>query len=143
MEDRVRNIVRSAAVLFIAAACSSPTADRTVSNAVTAGTPVEVSLRVGEGVRVDSVLSVDLLSVSNDSRCAVDVVCVWVGTAAVELGLTMGDGPTRTDTLWTTFHADTTFAGYAIALLELAPEPHSGRKILPGDYVVRLAIGRE
>jgi hypothetical protein len=130
-------------MLALLAACGSPTGDRGVTTRVTAGAPVDVTLHIGDEVMVDSALRLSLLSVSNDSRCPVDVLCVWVGTAAIELGLAVGSGPTVPDTLWTTFHEATSFEGYDVTLQSLLPEAHTQHPIQPAEYEVHLSIARQ
>lgn len=78
-----------------------------------------------------------------DSRCPSDVVCVWEGEGKVELGLTMGDGPTVPVELNTLGPRTATYAGFTITLLALDPYPVSTQPHVPGDYVVALRVSAD
>lgn len=78
-----------------------------------------------------------------DSRCPVDVTCVWQGDAHVKLDAIQPPGGTRQIDLHTSLEpGDAQFAGYRILLLDIAPDPVSTAPIRPQDYSVRLAISR-
>lgn len=102
----------------------------------------EISIRYGEEVAVSgSVLRVAFEQVLSDSRCPVDVECVWQGNAEVELGIRAGMGPTHPLRLNTAL--DPRFADWndvRIRLLELKPAPRSDTRIQLEDYTVRLKL---
>ncbi len=100
-------------------------------------------LAPGQEVRV-GILGVAFLEVSSDSRCPTDVVCVWAGDAAVEIGLSAGEGPTHPFTLHTLSYpaSSVEFGGYRVTLLELAPQPISTRPIPPDGYRAHLQVTR-
>lgn len=101
------------------------------------------SLRVGQEVRPDAVLRIAFLSVRNDSRCPVDVMCVWAGNAEVEIGVTFGMGPTRPYVLNTTLDPRSLDLGaYRITLAGLEPAPVSTSPILPGAYIATFRLQR-
>lgn len=82
-----------------------------------------------------------LSEVKDDSRCAVDVVCVWQGDATAEIGLWVGTGPTHPFTLSLNgTPKSVTFAGWEVTFLALAPEPRSTEEIEPGDYRARFRV---
>jgi hypothetical protein len=101
-----------------------------------------VDLRVGEEYVIPgTVLRVGFSGVDEDSRCPVDVVCVWEGNAAVELGLTTGTGPTRLRILNTALEPQATdFEGVRVTLVAVSPEPREGEPIPAESYVVRLRL---
>jgi hypothetical protein len=104
---------------------------------------IEVTLEVGEEIRVNGIFGVVFSAVSEDSRCAVDVVCVWEGNAAVSLGLTVGTGPTHLLALNTALEPQAAEHGeYHVTLLEVLPAPLSTSPIPPGSYRVRILIER-
>lgn len=85
--------------------------------------------------------------VSHDSRCPVDVSCVWQGDAEVILGVGR-DARERLRALHTTPGVQTgprstSVDGYRITLLELEPLPRSGRRIPRGEYRATLRITRD
>lgn len=78
-----------------------------------------------------------------DSRCPRDVVCVWEGEGKIELGLTMGDGPTVPAELSTHSPVSVRYAGFVITLVALDPYPVSTGPHEPADYVVHLRINAD
>jgi hypothetical protein len=101
-------------------------------------------LAPGQEVRVGGVFRVAFLEVSSDSRCPSDVLCVWAGNAAVEIGLAVGMGPTHPFTLNTLAYppASVDYAGYRVTLVDLTPYPISTRRIPPEEYRAHLLVGR-
>jgi hypothetical protein len=106
--------------------------------------PQELTLQYGEEKPVGgSVLKVSFAQVLEDSRCPVDVVCVWAGNAVVELGIRMGMGPTvplRINSTQEPRFAD--WNGVRVTLLELLPEPRAGDPPRPESYSVRVRLER-
>ena len=103
------------------------------------------ALQVGDRARVnngDFVLH--FVAVPQDSRCPVDVQCVWAGDAAVRVELT-SSGRTRQRDLHTNSTVGSVSAehdGYVVELLDLTPVPRSGQVIEQGDYTARLRLSR-
>lgn len=91
-------------------------------------------------------LSITIDSVLNDSRCPLDVDCVWAGEATVRFIFTnadkesviqlkiSGDGSPGTDTI---------IGGYYIQMVDLLPYPLSTKTILNDEYVAELLIKKE
>jgi hypothetical protein len=106
--------------------------------------PQELTLAYGEERSVGgSVLMVSFARVVEDSRCPVDVVCVWAGNALVELGIRMGMGPTFPLQMSTTL--EPRFADWndiRVTLLELLPQPRAGDPPRPEGYTVRVRLER-
>jgi hypothetical protein len=103
----------------------------------------ELTLAVGEDALVDGIFGVVFTEVAEDSRCALDVVCVWEGNAAVVLGLTMGTGPTVPFTLNTALEPHSAVHGpYRVTLIDVLPAPLSSSSIPPGSYRARLLVER-
>jgi hypothetical protein len=81
--------------------------------------------------------------VSSDSRCPMDVVCVWMGDAVVqvEVGLTQGSwthGELHTDPQQPPLDA----GGYRIRLTELQPYPRSSETTDAGRYRATFEVTR-
>jgi hypothetical protein len=105
--------------------------------------PAEIELAPGEEILVDGILRVLFMAVEEDSRCPVDVQCVWQGNAAVRIALTSGSGPSHPALLNT--GVDPTkveFGGYRISLFDLTPKPLSTSTIPAGAYRASLGIER-
>ncbi len=112
------------------------------ARAVIAG-PVELVLAPGEPTTPSGTnLRLTFRRVVEDSRCPVDVVCVWEGNAVVELGLAVDGGEETLVQLNSTleprsFDRD----GARVTFVDLRPHPHTGRSVPPGDY--RLTVRAE
>lgn len=106
--------------------------------------PVTITLRVGQRTAVNNV-SLLFAGVPEDSRCPVDVTCVWAGNAKVELGI----GPfVGTRGMTVPVELNTTGGPHAgeawglrVVLVALRPDPVSTERIGPDDYVVELRVG--
>jgi hypothetical protein len=132
-------------VMVLAAACTTPSHPGDpgpVTPGVQVQTGREFDLGVGQEVQVQGTsLSVRFIGVSEDSRCAVDVQCVWAGNAIVRLALS-ATGTTGTEAaLNTTLDPKSaTFAGYSVRLAGLKPLPRSGTAMPVNSYVATLEI---
>lgn len=134
-------MTRSAAVLacLAAVACGSPpgTGSPDLSReppAIRAVLGAPFTLRMGESADVDGQLRLTALAITEDSRCPLDVVCVWAGDAAVAIHLEGRPAAGLTDTLHTLPDRKTS-AGYAsllVVLTALDPLPSAGTKTV--DY---------
>jgi hypothetical protein len=93
------------------------------------------SLGVGQEA-THGVMRIVFDGVNEDSRCPSDVMCVWAGNAAVEIGVSFGMGPTTRYVLNTI--GDPAFVdvgGYRITLIDLQPYPVSTSRIPPASYL--------
>ena len=89
----------------------------------------------------DGVMRVVLLAIRNDSRCPVDVQCVWAGNAEVEIGVAFGEGPTVPYVLNTGLEPRSANLGpYLLTVVELRPAPVSTTSIPTEQYVVSLRL---
>lgn len=103
----------------------------------------EFKVKVGQVVTLDGgKLRLKFARVAEDSRCPVDVDCVWAGSAAVlvEVGGKGWRGK-RTLTLNTnTGEAEAGYGRYTVRLEALSPQPRSDRKISQGQYTAALLV---
>jgi len=99
------------------------------------------SLRIGESARFpDANLTVTFRAVSEDSRCPLDVVCVWAGNGQVVLEVRLSTS-VRTVVLNTTTQPHEVSVGsYRLALEELTPVPESQSRIPPSEYTATLKL---
>lgn len=101
------------------------------------------TLRVGQTAQVEG-LRVTFTRVLEDSRCPVDVVCVWAGNAKVELELALtGHGQSTAELNSTLEPQEVEFAGYLVRYLDLEPRPKSGQPIDPRAYRLTLVVSRD
>jgi hypothetical protein len=99
---------------------------------------------VGQELRAPGgVMRIAFLGVQSDSRCPVDVQCVWAGNAAVELGIAVGTGPTVRYVLNTGLDPRSVTIGTTrLTLLDLRPTRVSTTPIPSDRYVATLQIAR-
>ena len=102
--------------------------------------PTDLTLSVGESRTVGNA-SIQFEGVKNDSRCATDVVCVWAGSAEIDLVVspTAGEGPSQRVVLNTGIDPRSgTALGLKFTVVELNPAPVSTRATK--DYQVQLRV---
>jgi hypothetical protein len=103
------------------------------------GKPFE--LRAGTSANLDEALTITFERVSNDSRCPMDVVCIWAGDAVVSVSISQGAGGwVRRELHTDPSGSETSYSMYSVKLLALSPYPRSDRQIRPEDYVARLSV---
>ena len=129
--------------------CLSPMAERPHEG----GKPVRVrlgqefNLRVGQQAAVEGEsFSIRFTSVANDSRCPVEVTCVWAGNAEV---LIEAEASGSRASLPLNTHGGAKFPKegkhqqYSVGLVALDPQPRRDSGIKATDYVATLVIGKE
>ncbi|MEZ4417699.1 MAG: hypothetical protein R3E10_18225 [Gemmatimonadota bacterium] len=138
MRERIVGIV----LLVGAWACSGPLPSPVDASDVRLGAPAELQLRVGQEQRVpESVLRVVLDEVLEDSRCPVDVTCVWQGNLRAGFGIAAGSGPTVPFQLNTA--VDPRIAewnGVRVTIVSVEPAPHERTPIDPASYAVTIRV---
>jgi hypothetical protein len=99
----------------------------------------QFTLAPGQTARIPGQgLSVRFDSVTGDSRCPIDAVCVWAGDATVRLTITTAQG-SRAAVVHSTLEPRAVQAGAVrIAFVSLLPATNSARPIAPRDYRVQL-----
>jgi hypothetical protein len=110
----------------------------------TVGTNERFTLAPSEVATVRDVdLSIQFVTVSGDSRCPADAVCIQGGDALVHIRVIDG-GSSSSYELHTgdSSRATVTHKQARIALVELQPYPFSSRTIAPGDYRATLTVSR-
>ena len=92
----------------------------------------------------DADLRVQFVSVTGDSRCPADAVCIWGGDAIVHVRVRADAGTTVDYDLHTgdASRAAVAHGDLRISLAELQPYPFSGRTIRPDDYRATLLVTR-
>ena len=127
---------------FLLAICLLP-ATACNGNSPTEPTPVdrEVILAPGQTAEFSRGLSVRFVSVIGDSRCPIDVICVWGGDAIVRVHIAAGTGRGDRD-LHTGDMQPVTFDDIEVRLVELTPYPFSGRETPRSDYRAALRVIR-
>lgn len=134
-------VILIVAIALLAASCRDAVGPK-VREGTPPPAPTTVVLHVGEHVVIGDV-EVTFIRVVNDSRCPVDVTCVWSGNAEVELsvGPVLGEAPLYPLTLNTDVDPREANAwGVHVALVDLEPKPRSSDRIDPRAYVATLTV---
>ena len=141
----MRILITAGVLALLTASCTTPAQPGT-SSGVIPSAQVEPNrqfdLKSGQEASVQGTpISVRFLSVSEDSRCPSDVVCVWAGNAVVRLSLMSTQASSIEAALNTTLDPkNVTYGGYTVRLVDVKPVPKSGTKILDADYVATLEV---
>ncbi len=83
-------------------------------------------------------------SLYGDSRCPVDVECIWEGNA--RLGFTFGHFLSKTSFSLNThpdFKQDSTVYNYQITLIDVLPYPHTDSTFTAKDYTAQIVVEKE
>ncbi|MBI3651194.1 MAG: hypothetical protein HY231_09130 [Acidobacteria bacterium] len=101
----------------------------------------EFTIQAGEQVLVkDANLKLTFSGVPEDSRCPVDVACVWAGNAKLNLALKSAKKKLTTTINTTLEPRELAFKGYTIKLVRVNPPRKSGMPIAPDDYEATLVV---
>jgi hypothetical protein len=138
-----------AAVLMAAAglaACSNSSSSGVLdpdpgSANVVAAMGESFQLRPGQTARIGDGLVVGFRGVTNDSRCATDVVCVWAGDATLRIPVSLDRATWQPLDLHTTIDPRSANVGsYTVTVVELTPAPKSDSRIPSDRYTVTLRV---
>jgi hypothetical protein len=105
----------------------------------------EFSLGIGQSASIDGEkLVIKFKAVLEDSRCPINVVCVWAGNGKVEFEVLDTDGQNKSVILNTEEEPKyVTLKKHKLKLISLNPPRVDGVSISPGDYSVTLLIERK
>ncbi|GMV11181.1 MAG TPA: hypothetical protein PKC83_05980 [Gemmatimonadaceae bacterium] len=139
---RVRSLALAAALATPAACGTSSTASSPVLPSVQGATNREFDLAVGQRATVGAPsVSVRFDTVTADSRCPTDALCVWAGDAALRFTITVGDAPSKVVELHSFIEPrSVTDAGVTVELLRVTPATDSRKPIALKDYRARLIV---
>ncbi|NNH70508.1 hypothetical protein HLB23_11645 [Nocardia uniformis] len=104
----------------------------------------EFTLAPGSTGHIDSDrVQVLFREVTEDSRCPVDVDCVWPGDAAVVVTVTVENAESEHELHSNPqFTTAVTVEGYHIRLVDLEPSPWGSKDVAPDAYRVDLLVTR-
>ncbi|MFZ2169160.1 MAG: hypothetical protein WAW61_05925 [Methylococcaceae bacterium] len=105
----------------------------------------EFSLGLGQIASIEvEKLVIKFKAILEDSRCPVNVVCVWAGNGKVELEIIDFDGQNKAVILNTEKEPKATqLKRHKLTLISLNPPRIDGVSISPGDYSVTLRVERK
>ena len=79
--------------------------------------------------------------VRSDSRCPMDVMCVWAGDATIAVTLIPAKGSTESREIHTQpAGSQISYANYTITLTALAPQPRSNQEIPASGYIATFVV---
>lgn len=139
---RVRQLAM-ASTLVVAAACgNASTGSSPVLPSIEAATNQEFELAVGQKATVGSpAATVRFDTVTADSRCPIDAICVWAGDAALRFTIAVGNGTPKAVELHSFSEPKrVTEGGAIIELLRVSPATDSRKPIALKDYRARLIV---
>jgi hypothetical protein len=130
-------------LLLLVAACmtpSQPGGTGTTTAAIQVAPGREFEIGVGQEAKVAGTsIVIRFRGVTNDSRCASDVQCVWAGNAVAGFDLS-GAGQVDVSLNTTLDPKSVRYAGYTISLVGLKPIPKSGSAIPALEYIATLRL---
>lgn len=131
-----------AVLTLVAATCLGACASGVGPDFDLSGGPFELTLAYGEDTQVgESDVHVTFDRVIEDSRCAIDVVCVWEGNATVELGIRVGMGDPASLRLNTALDPiEAVWNGIRVRIVSLVPAPRSTEPTRLEDYRVTVRV---
>ena len=127
----------SAAVLLVVSSGCAP-----METAVVADPGVAFSLALGKTAAVKgNDVRITFNRVNEDSRCPVDVQCVWAGDAKIELTISRNSSPVETKVISITPPNNEVVAGdLRIRFVGLAPAPRQSEPGSSRAYVAQLVV---
>ena len=105
----------------------------------------EFSLGISQTASIEGEkLVIKFKAVLEDSRCPINVVCVWAGNGKVEFEILDIDGQNKTVILNTEEEPRAvTLKGHKLKLISLNPPRIDGVSISSGDYSVTLLVEKK
>lgn len=118
---RIPRVLLALCVFALGCDSASPAAP------ATAALGQDFVIRIGEAATIEGAdFTVTLVAVIEDSRCPVDLTCVWAGNAKVELEVRRAVGESVTLVLNTELEPRATSVGpHELRYVDLAPLPHA------------------
>jgi hypothetical protein len=100
------------------------------------------TIKIGEQVEIKDInLRVAFVSVEEDSRCPVDVDCVWAGNAKLNVEVKRSKKKYISASLNTTVNPkEIDYKGYTIKLLRLSPDRKVNVSPDPASYEATLVV---
>jgi hypothetical protein len=141
---RKRTGRHQAVAIVIAGAIGAAASCATVENAVVAQPGVAFDLPLGRTAAVNgNGARITFKQVREDSRCPIDVTCVWAGDAKIELTISRDGSPDDVRVISLTAPNNETASGdLRIRLVGLAPAPRQADAGTQRAYVAQLVVNR-
>lgn len=132
-------LVGASLCLGVSPGCASAP---TQPSRIVIGQPME--LAYAQFVSLPDGSKLTFASVRSDSRCPMDVMCVWAGDAIIALSLSQPGGAAAERELHTQASgSETSYQAYSIKLVALSPYPRSNLQIRPEDYRATVTVNQQ
>lgn len=104
--------------------------------------PVKFTVKHQKTVTKDD-LTIEFVSLIEDSRCPIGVNCIWAGNAKVQIKVSNKKKASKVFELNTNLQPKTVnFECYEIALESLTPHPKADVSTNPNDYTAIFAVSK-
>jgi hypothetical protein len=102
----------------------------------------EFTIKIGQQIEVkDANLRITFTAVEEDSRCPVEILCVWAGNAKLQLEVKRSKKKFITVEMNTTLEPkERDYKGYRVKLVSLNPQRRAGIPVDPADYEATLVV---
>lgn len=111
------------------------------------GTPKldqEITLAFSEQKTIeDEALTLTFTALNEESRCPEGVQCVWAGQATITVEASKPGSSPASSALTVPSPNTTSYSGYSITLVDLAPYPTAGYQPAPEEYVATLLVTKQ
>jgi hypothetical protein len=135
-----RPIFFAVASLILGASCTTTTA----CDCITPNPAVDEEFELaplGAAAIKGTNLFVRFDSVTSDSRCASDVMCIWAGNAAIQIVMTNAGVEKFNGRINTAVEPrSVVLDGYELVIVAITPVPKTGTTIMAKDYRARLKL---
>jgi hypothetical protein len=136
LSDRCSRRICATIATLAVASCA------TIDTAVVADRGAEFSLAVGKSAAISGTdHRITFNRVAEDSRCPVDVQCVWAGDAKIELTVSRNGAPDDTRVISITPpNNEATVGDVKVRFVTLAPTPRQSEPPASRAYVAQLIV---
>ncbi len=130
-------------LLTLLTACAAPDNGSAGQAGDVSGTEQVATLSIGETHSFAGGAKVTIVAIPSDSRCPSGVQCIWAGSAAVAITLSL-DGADTTATVNSGIDPKTySFRSWHVVLRGVTPGPSAGQPVPTESYRVTVGVGRD
>ena len=104
----------------------------------------EITLAFSEQKTIeDEALTLTFTALNEESRCPGGTQCAWAGQATITIEASKPGTSPASFALTVPSPNTTSYSGYSITLVDLAPYPTAGHQAAPEEYVATLLVTRQ
>lgn len=120
--------------------------EKNAVNVINSSLEQEVTIKLGQNIFLSQEdLHIEFVSILSDSRCPLDVSCIWEGNAKIEIKINKTNFKSTSIKLNTSsrFLNEGSYFNYKVKLIDLKPYPRTDIIIKENDYSVTLVVYSE